>query len=336
MERKIINKSQYWQMVRGICILAVIMIHCPSGQSQPVIDYTAWVILRQFINFPVSMFIFLAGYFMTPEKTQGDYKTFLFKRGGIRLLLPYIVWSCIYLLKTAILGGLTLRHVVYALIFEKAATPFYYIVVMIQLTIITPWLVKHRKKWMYLVTPAYLIIIYTYNIVTRTVPLLYETLFPAWFLFYLLGMDCRSGNAGRWIKKINIYWVGIALLISIAEASLLKIAGCVDGFVTSQIRFGSFIYAAALAFWLMKRQSGPKRNILSSIGDCSYGIFYCHMLILGLVNKVVGTAGLNNIWILNFGVCFILTAILSFLFVWTVRSLARKLKCEKVLTLTGF
>lgn len=26
-------KSRYWQAVRGICILAVIMIHCPVGQN---------------------------------------------------------------------------------------------------------------------------------------------------------------------------------------------------------------------------------------------------------------------------------------------------------------
>lgn len=44
-------------------------------------------------QFPVAMFIFLAGYFITPEKTQVNYKTFLFKRGGIRLLLPYLVWN---------------------------------------------------------------------------------------------------------------------------------------------------------------------------------------------------------------------------------------------------
>ena len=62
---------------------------------------------------------------------------------------------------------------------------------------------------MYLITPTYLVIIYTYNIVTGTVPLLYETLFPAWFSFYLLGMDCRSGNIGKWIKKINIYCYAI-------------------------------------------------------------------------------------------------------------------------------
>ncbi len=82
MGRKITNKSQFWQMIRGICILAVIMIHCPSGQTYTNIDYNAWIVLRQCINFPVAMFVFLAGYFMIPEKTQGDYKIFLSKRGG--------------------------------------------------------------------------------------------------------------------------------------------------------------------------------------------------------------------------------------------------------------
>ncbi len=338
MERKITKKSQYWQMVRGICILAVIMIHCPSDQNYTDLDYTVWVILRQFINFPVAMFIFLAGYFMTPEKVQGDYKTFLFKR-GVRLLLPYLVWSCIYLLKTAIFDGSTLRHIIYALICGKAATPFYYIVVMLQLTIITPWLVRHRKKWVYLITPVYLVIIYTYNIVTGTVPLLYETLFPAWFFFYLFGMDCRSGNIGigKWMKRINIYWVVIALLISIAEAFILKAVGCADGFVTSQIKCGSFLYAAALALWLWKKKNEFRRkNILSITGDYSYGIFYCHMLILWIVRKVIELVGLNNIWVLNFGLCFILTAVGSFVFVWIVRSLAHKLKCDKVLMLIGF
>ena len=273
---------------------------------------------------------------MTPEKTQGDYKTFLFKRGGVRLLLPYLVWSCIYLLKTAILDGVTFRHIIYALICGKAATPFYYIVVMVQLTIITPWLIKRRKEWMYLITPVYLVIIYTYNIVTGRVPLLYETLFPAWFFFYLLGMNCRSGNIGKWIKKINIYWAVVALLISTAEAFVLKTVGCADGFVTSQIKFGSFLYAATLALWLMNKRTEPRRNILSIIGDYSYGIFYCHMLILLVVRKVIELAGLNNIWILNFCLCFILTAIGSFAFVWVVRSLAQKLKCDKMLMLIGF
>lgn len=336
MGRKITNKSQFWQMIRGICILAVIMIHCPSGQTYTNIDYNAWIVLRQCINFPVAMFVFLAGYFMIPEKTQGDYKIFLSKRGGVRLLLPYLVWSCIYLLKTAIFDGITFRHIVYSLICGKAATPFYYIIVMIQLTIITPWLIRHRKKWMYLVTPGYLVIIYTYNIMTGTVPLFYETLFPAWFFFYLFGMDCRSENIGKWIVRINISWVVIALFVSMAEAFILKLIGCADGFITSQIKFGSFIYTAVLAVWLLKRDKEQKRNLLSITGDYSYGIFYCHMLILWIVRKVFELAGLNNVWILNLGLCFILTAIGSFVLVWIVRRVTHKLKCEKVLLLIGF
>lgn len=112
------------------------------------------------------------------------------------------------------------------------------------------------------------------------------------------------------------------MLISIAEAFILKIAGCADGFVTNQIKFGSFLYTAALAFWLLKKKSEPRRNILSVTGDYSYGIFYCHMLILWVVRKVIELAELNDIWILNFGLYFILTAVGSFVFVWIVRSLA--------------
>ena len=34
----------------------------------------------------------------------------------------------------------------------KAAAPFYYIITMLQLTVISPWLIKHRKNGMYLRT----------------------------------------------------------------------------------------------------------------------------------------------------------------------------------------
>lgn len=38
------KKQQYWQMIRGICILAVIMIHCPQGTSG--LDQTVWLGIR--------------------------------------------------------------------------------------------------------------------------------------------------------------------------------------------------------------------------------------------------------------------------------------------------
>lgn len=76
------KKSQYWQVIRGICILAVIMIHCPTGQAYSSVDYGIWMVFRQIINFPVALFIFMAGYFIKPEKVQKDCKAFLINRGG--------------------------------------------------------------------------------------------------------------------------------------------------------------------------------------------------------------------------------------------------------------
>lgn len=73
-------KKQYWQMVRGVCILAVVMIHCPQGAFG--VDEAIWLVIRQFINFPVALFIFMAGYFVAPMSV--NMKWFV-NRGG-RLL----------------------------------------------------------------------------------------------------------------------------------------------------------------------------------------------------------------------------------------------------------
>lgn len=71
------KKQQYWQIVRGICILAVVMIHCPQGKEG--FGQTVWLGIRQIINFPVALFIFMAGYFVNPPKVD---KNWLKIRGG--------------------------------------------------------------------------------------------------------------------------------------------------------------------------------------------------------------------------------------------------------------
>lgn len=76
------GKSQYWQIVRGICILAVVMIHCPSGIEYGISDKSLWLILRQIINFPVALFVFMAGYFVNVTKIETDSCSYLLKRGG--------------------------------------------------------------------------------------------------------------------------------------------------------------------------------------------------------------------------------------------------------------
>ena len=62
------KRDQFWQAVRGVCIICVVLIHCKNGlgyQSSAEQGYffDYWLVMRQLINFPVAVFLFLAGYF---------------------------------------------------------------------------------------------------------------------------------------------------------------------------------------------------------------------------------------------------------------------------------
>lgn len=80
-----------------------------------------------------------------------------------------------------------------------------------------------------------------YNLATGSMPRLYETVFPAWFSFYVLGLDCRSGKWVNVCRRAKNWWIAAVLGLSIIEAFVLLRAGCAIGFVSSQIRFGSFL-----------------------------------------------------------------------------------------------
>lgn len=270
------EKREYWQAVRGICILAVVLIHSLGGFDYTVSNCTEFVILRQVINFAVAVFVFMAGYFVDIDRVVDknfNYKNWLLYRGG-RLCIPFVIWSLIYseltLLKN-IYNGVEINWLgfVYRFIVGKSATPFYYIVVLIQLTVITPWLVKIVKeksyisKALWLVTPTYLLYVYAWNVITGTSPYLYETLFPAWF-----------------------------------------------GFYTSQITVGSFLYSVTMIGWLLRKseKGSISSRLLSKIGDCSYGIFYIHMAVLMVVGRFVKCEKWYAYWIIRFA----LTASISF------------------------
>lgn len=216
----------------------------------------------------------------------------------------------------------------------KAAVPFYYIVVLLQLTIITPWLVRTIKaksvlsKLLWLGTPCYIIYLYIWNFVVGMPPMLYETLFPAWFVFYYLGLYVRLGMK----YKANIPVIVTMLILSCAEAFWLKNSGLNMSFYTSQITIGSFLYTIAIIGFLINKSSERyfNKNLLINIGNCSYGIFYIHILILMCVSKVIHFDG----WIAYWSSKFMLTSLLSFSIVYLGQMLLEKRKY--VLKLIGF
>ena len=329
-------KSRYWQMIRGICILAVIMIHCPTGESREA--QTIWLVLRQLINFPVAVFIFMAGYFVKPEKVTMRWG-YLKNRGG-RLIVPFLLWSTLYTIKNVIFGGTySWKEVLFAFVTGQSAAPLYYILVMLQLMLLTPSLVRiENKQWLYAVTPIYLCGLYGWNFCFGSTPPLYGTIFPAWLIFYLLGMDAKKGKLESWSTKVSIAWVAVGLLLALVESFALLKAGCSRAFACSQIKFSSFIYAGAIVLLLVKNQQLEGRlsnfeSALGKVGDDSYGIFYSHMMVMYAVSKILRITGLASVWVAFWILNFIFTALLSFFLVELAKKLISNRKMQVVLGL---
>lgn len=79
------RKREYWQSIRGICILAVVLIHSLGGYDYSVGYDTKFIILCQVINFAVAIFVFMYGYFVPVEKICNKnfrYKEWILNRRG--------------------------------------------------------------------------------------------------------------------------------------------------------------------------------------------------------------------------------------------------------------
>lgn len=299
------NKNDdYFQGIRGLCILSVVLIHCTTGiQFKESVDlsfnYHYWLILRQFINFPVAIFIFLAGYFANTMQATNTPLLFFTNRGK-RLIIPFLIWSVFLIIVASIINGNipTVFNALFAVVTGRAAGPLYFIPVLIQLTIITPLLVKNMEvKWFrflcFTVTPLYLFVMYVYQYSTKQQMPYYEIPFPAWFLFYYAGLYIKAKGV-IFLMKCNrlltaIALVLLALLASIFECYLLLSFGMPDSVASSQIKVSSFLYAFAvlnMLYIVRKYASDPISKLFVCLGNNSYGIYYAHCFWIIFVYKV--------------------------------------------------
>mgnify|MGYP001451732910 FL=1 len=142
------KRDQFWQAVRGVSIICVVLIHCKNGlgyQSSAEQGYffDYWLVMRQLINFPVAVFLFLAGYFTKIDVAEGEPFSYISNRGR-RLLVPFLVWSSLYTLANVVRSprSFDALKTTVKLLLGLSAGPLYFILVLMQLTVLAPFLIK--------------------------------------------------------------------------------------------------------------------------------------------------------------------------------------------------
>lgn len=271
------SRSNLVQVFRALAIIAVVMIHT----SPP--DY-GQVFIRPFINFAVATFLFLSGYL---TKIENDDWPHFYKKRILRVLIPYVVWTVLYTLASRDLAKLPTN-----LLLAKAIVPMYYIFVYIQFVLLTPLLGKlalSRYQFLgWFVAPIAVLVFKYYWLLTGQdlnpyVNIIWDKSCLGWFTFYYLGL--LLGNriiTKHYSLKVLILFYSVSIVLQMAEGYGWLMLGETN--CGSQVKLSSFLTSSLfllIVYTILQRgQYDVKSKFLLMLGDYSFGIYLCHIMVM--------------------------------------------------------
>jgi len=311
------QRDESFDALRGIAIIAVVAIHASSSgldlnNVTSSLNFDLTLLLRQLYNFAVPSFLFISGYFLSRYEFNSinDVVNFFTKRLS-RILIPFLFWSLVFLCYKIYKGAdINLSDFIIRVITGRAAAPFYFIFLLLQLYTLTPVFYQiNRLRYgptlilcsnIFAMTIIYYIQIYHSEIDGFY---WYSAPFISWVIFYELGLitGCNEHVA----RKLRIGITGIktavivvlmALSISIIEGlAIINHTGNLD-FATTAVKFSSFIYSLACLwlFLIIRHLNIAWSMLLIKIGNVSFGIFLIHSIILGKVSSFLETFDIFN------------------------------------------
>lgn len=284
-----------WDKWKGAAIIAVVLIHASGSTANfPVgsFNYEFGIILRQMINFPVGLFVFLAAFFATRSTRESDSYWVTVRKRVWRLALPFLLWSLIYFGAKLVRGSLVFEEIPLKLLNGSSVAVGYFVIVMIQMSLISPLLERFNFKQLIkllpislllsLVTTYTLQLVYPESIISKFP--YYALPFSIWLPFYIGGLIVGKRKGVVW----NGLSIGGALLIyclcvclSFAESTLLLQE--LRGLATSQLKVTSILTTSSVCLLVIvagRRSDNNRENVLSWLGERSFYFYLSHMLIL--------------------------------------------------------
>ena len=272
------------QIFRALAIIAVVTVHTiPSDNYQ--------ILCRPFFNFPVAVFLFLSGYL---TKIENDNWGVFYKKRIVRVLIPYIIWTVLYTLYS--------RHpekLPVSLLTAKAAATLYYIFVYIQFVLLTPLIGKlatSRYQFLgWLIAPVSIIVFKYYWLLTDQelnpyISLIWSDACLGWFTFYYLGLILgnRIIDKNYSLKTLSLLYL-FSVMLQIAEGYGWLMLGETN--YGTQLKLTSILTSSLfllIAYTILRRgQLNVKNRFLRMLGDYSFGIYLCHIMVMNILNDYI-------------------------------------------------
>lgn len=325
------EKNSYFQMIRGICIIFVVLIHLPNGMNYNInaFEYNFWVAERCILNCAVPMFFALSGYFFNKEKVNLK-----------RLIIPFLIWGTFYVGVSAIYGNsLDIKEII-KILTGQTAPHLYFIFVLLQINILGIFLkscicANKRNTIVLIILTIFCYILYylinVFNVIDISLPFSFADMFFSWIWYWYIGLLLRE-NKIKLLSKVSLKTfiiVVFLLILQLIESKWLSaLVGSGVSLPVSQLKITNIISATGVILLVFKMEQyvSPKKlgAKIANIGDCSYGIYYIHWIFILIFNRMTSSLNANFISLQIIGLGFVIICSLI------VINLVRKIFSRKI------
>lgn len=284
----------YWNVVRGVCICLVLLIHVTVPTNEAGTIFPEWYLIRKLTAFPVAVFFFMAGYFVHIEKIFE--KSYIWSKIK-RVLFAYLVFSCIYTVLNWLLGSAVNWHGVVANFFlGTSEVQMYFCIYLMEMIILLPLLRKtiiesgKRNIWLILILFISCIVAYIRLYLDVNTVLLKPFCFT-FLIYYAVGIYFKGADDGYYhstvlafLRKTRVTWLELIVLG-------LLVLSCIEGALRfpnvqyGQTTLGNYPYALSViallyALYVKYMRGGilPGLRLLAWLGEQSFTIYLIHML----------------------------------------------------------
>ena len=333
-------------ILRGIAILSVILIHVYMGVITQVSSLNALVITNMFIAlfsgaFAVPLFIFVSGFSLS-NKYSGSFSYSSFWEKRLKFIIPpYIIFSIFYLISS---NGLNSIHPTFCLVLAQNCNGFlWFIPLIIQFYLLYPLIIRaydyfNNTSKLKLLFGLALVLQILWDTITFGLPLGASIPFVSHLLYFLLGIYAARNYEHVKLNIINIKNSEIheLVLLSLVFTTLLTYIWLIRfNYIESYIKIPTLNFISTLCILLgflalfmfilvlciraslyLTKTNSLYARVFVSFGCRSFGIYLVHAYLISILGMNIERFGfLGDNWSYYF-LLFTMTALLSYLIVY--------------------
>ncbi len=327
--------------MRSICCILVVIIHVTAAFwyvfEQGSLQFKTIIFLNTLSKFAVPAFIFISGFVLYYVYSSRDLHLIdFYKKRMFKVIIPYIIWSTIYILVNYAAVGqpINLKSLTYYFFLGKANYHLYYISLILQFYILFPILLKIYQRFSNPIIPVGLFTLLNFTFISYVKINFSDRIFIYYLMFFILGFLLADFKKKE--IKPSLYFLTLITLIysMVATYYLLdtyKVLINADLISRYLYKHSWWYFSIVSILFLYSISSFSEKKLpalinnsfITSIGKHSFTIYLCHPLIMKILHFLTPY---KNLLKTNPSILIILEFIIVLLFSWLLSYLLSELK----------